>query len=41
MPHDRKSQMDLVFNKTSKDNFYKISFERGKPEMTFGHIEGV
>ena len=41
VPHDRKSQMDLVFNKTSKDNFYKISFESGKPEMKFGHIDGT
>jgi len=40
-PHDKDSKMGLVFTKTDEKNFYVVSFEGNKFEMTFGHIEGV
>ena len=40
-PHDKNSQMGLVFNKTNKENVYKVSFNQTSSEMVFGHINGT
>lgn len=40
-PHNKNSQMGLVFNQTDKNNVYKISFKNTTSEMLYGRIDNI